>query len=111
MNADEFWRILHDVPESKPVFWRLYYSDNGDLVCYSMEDLPYNYIDIDPELYHQGPLNVRVINGDIRYLHRESSRKLIPGNNGTACDPCDVTVIVNNGPNTKWAIKNYDKYN
>lgn len=110
MNADEFWHILHDVPEPSPVFWRMYYNDDGSLICYSMEELPHNYIEIDAHLYHQGPLNVRVVNGAIRYIHRESSRKLIPGETGTTCHPDDILVVVNNEPNTKWAIKHYDKY-
>jgi len=110
MNADEFWKILHSMPEPGPVFWRLYYHDDGSLICYSMEDLPHNYIEIDAELYHRGPLNVRVVDGGIRYIHQGSSRKLIPGVTGTSCDPRDVSVVVNKESNIKWAMKNYERY-
>ena len=55
MTPEEFWSILHDIPEPKPIFWRLYYNDAGEPVCYSMEDQPGNYIDIDPETFALAP--------------------------------------------------------
>ena len=51
MTPEEFWSILHDAPEPEPVFYRVYYSDDGTVICYSMEDLPGKYINIDQTCY------------------------------------------------------------
>jgi hypothetical protein len=47
MTEQEFWDILFDVPVTRPIFYRAYYNDQGWVECYTMEDLPGNYIDID----------------------------------------------------------------
>ena len=66
MNEQEFWAILFDVPPTKPVFYRAYYNSDGWVECYSMEDLPGNYIDIDVETYHRTPSYVRVVDGKLK---------------------------------------------
>jgi hypothetical protein len=95
MNEQEFWNILHDVPEPKPIFWRLYYQDDGTPICYSMEELPHNYIEIDAETYHRGPLNVRVVKGRIVYLDGNYREKLVPSDTGTMCHKDDISIVVN----------------
>jgi hypothetical protein len=92
MTPAEFWEILRTMPEPKPIYYRLYYSDDGAPICYSMEDLPGNYIDIDSETYGRQPWNVRVIRG--RLVEKRNSIKLRPSSQGVACDPRDVCVIV-----------------
>ena len=102
MTPEEFWSILHDIPEPKPIFWRLYYNDAGQPVCYSMEDQPGNYIDIDPETFGLAPWNVQVVNGQLKYITTQTSNKLVPGRVGTQCHPQNVAVIVTqNG--THWS--------
>ena len=96
MTPEEFWAILHAMPEPKPVSWRLYYDDQGLPVCYSMEERPGNYIEIDAELFALAPDNVRVVNGTIMYITQRSTQKLVPGNTGTQCHPRDVAVVVDN---------------
>lgn len=104
MTSEEFWSILHDVPETKPVFWRLYYDDSGNPICYSMEELPHNYIDIDAELFALQPHNVKIVDGKIKYIINVQTQKLIPGDTGTPCDPRDVCIVVRDTePNTKWS--------
>ena len=44
MNEQEFWAILQAPVETKPIFYRLYYRDDGSQICFSMEDLPHNYM-------------------------------------------------------------------
>ena len=101
--------MLAAIPEPKPVFWRLYYNEQGKPIAYSMEELPGNYIEIDAETYHRGPLNVRVINGQLRYIKHTWSQKLVPGPTGTACHPRDVSIVVDTEPARCWSRKLYDQ--
>lgn len=106
MTPDDFWAILHAPVETKPIFFRLYYNNDGTPLCYSMEDLPGNYIDIDVETYHRGSSNVRVVDGQLKIIKPASLvKKLTPSEHGTACDPRDICIVTDNQPNTKWSIK------
>jgi len=106
MTPEEFWDILHTMPEPQPVFYRLYYNDAGQPVCYSMEDLPGNYIDIDAETFGLVPANVRVVDNKLKYITTRTSDKLVPGTSGTLCHPQNVAVIVEqNG--TPWSKQTY----
>ena len=108
LTEQEFWSILHDVPESRPIFYRLYYSDAGAPIIYSMEDLPGNYIEVDRETYVLAPFNVRVVDGELTRVNPVITvKKLQPGATGTACDLRDVCIVVNfDQPHTKWTIVN-----
>jgi hypothetical protein len=109
MTEEEFWAILQAPVEIKPVFYRLYYNDDGTPICYSMEDLPGNYIDIEVETYHQTPSNVRVVDGKLKEIKiARLIKKLVPGNCGIACDPRDICVVTDSHLNTKWSIKTYE---
>ena len=106
MTPEEFWDILHSAPEPLPVFYRLYYNDAGQPVCYSMEDLPDNYIDIDAETFGLAPHNVRVVDNKLKYITTRTSEKIVPSNTGTQCHPQSVAVIVEqNG--THWSKQTY----
>ena len=106
MTPEEFWDILHSMHEPLPVFWRLYYNDAGEPVCYSMEELPGNYIDIDAETFALAPVNVRVVDRKLKYITTRTSDKLVPGNTGTQCHLQNVAVIVTqNG--THWSKQIY----
>ena len=109
MTPEEFWAILHAPVEVKPIFYRLYYNDDGTPVCYSMEDLPGNYIEIDAETYHRTPANVRIVNGKLKEIKLAGLvKKLVPGDCGTACDPRDICIVTDSQSNTKWSIKTYE---
>lgn len=110
MNEEEFWSILHAPVESSPIFYRLYHNDDGTPICYSMEDLPHNYIELTVEQYRASPPNVRVINGKMVVITPSSYiKKLVPGDTGIACDPNDVCVVVaDHQPHIKWNLKNYE---
>ena len=109
MNEQEFWSILHTMPEPKPIFYRLYYNDDGTPIVYSMEELPGKYIEVDQATYSLANYNVRVVDGKlIKIIPKTISRKLTPGT-GTPCDPSDVSVVVNEtNPHVKWSIKTYE---
>ena len=109
MTELEFWSILHDAPEPKPAFRRLYYRDDGAPIMYSMDVCPGNYIDVDPETYAIAPFNVRVVDNKLTYIRPKTAiKKLQPnGIDGVACNPGDVCVVVDAGqPHTKWTIVN-----
>lgn len=102
--------MLAAMPQPQPVSWRLYYDDQGRPITYSMEDLPGNYIEIDAATFARGPLNVRVVNGELRYIKHTWSQKLVPSNVGTACYPEDVSIVVDRGPRQHWSRKLYESY-
>jgi hypothetical protein len=105
MTEQEFWAILLDVPEPRPIFYRAYYNSEGWVECYSMEDLPGKYIDIDQPTYVTAPY-ARVINGKLTVIKPTSTiTKLVPNTAGTQCDTRDVCVVTKSDKNTKWSLK------
>jgi hypothetical protein len=109
LTEEEFWSILRDIPEPKPVFYRLYYNDDGSPIIYSMEELSGNYIEVDQLTYASAPFNVKVINGKLTYIKPVVTvKKLQPNDsNGTACDPRDVCVVVDTDQTyIKWTMVN-----
>ena len=104
MTEEDFWSILHNIPEPKPIFYRLYYNDDGSPIIYSMEELPDNYIEVDQPTYVLAPFNVRVIDGKLVYAKPVITvKKLQPSIDGTACNPQDVCIVVNiDQPHIKW---------
>jgi hypothetical protein len=87
---DSFWQAVSEhnweQPEVK-IDFRLYYDEHGNVVCYSMEDLPGNYIEIDIETYRSGSPHVRVINGRVHQLaSAKTTSKLVPSDIGQPCD-------------------------
>jgi hypothetical protein len=106
MTEQEFWEILLDVPEPRSIFYRAYYNSEGWVECYTMEDLPGKYVDIDQPTYVASPY-ARVINGKLTVIKPASSiAKLVPSMNGTSCDPRDVCVVSSAQKNIKWSLKN-----
>jgi len=108
MTEQEFWDILHDAPNPKPVFFRLYYDELGTPVTYTMEDLPGNYIEIDAATFALSPVNVRVRNNQLVEIVTVRSQKLVPGQSGNKCHPGDVSIIVTTDNSTLWKKKVYE---
>jgi hypothetical protein len=109
-TTENFWRAWAEPwPDPEPVFYRLYYNEQGLPVCYTMEDLPGNYIEIDHATYARGLPNVRVVNNKIQVFNQSTVNKLRPSDTGTACDPRDVCVVVGvDQDHTKWNIQTYE---
>jgi hypothetical protein len=107
MTPEEFWSILHAVPNSEPVFYRLYYNELGQPLFYSMEDQPGTYVEIDQETYARAPTNVRVRNGQLVEVTWQTANKLTPSDSGTQCHSQDVTVIVSSN-GQYWKKKTYE---
>ena len=94
-------------PEPQPVSFRLYYQEDGSPLMYTMEDLPGNYIEVDPETYAAGSFRVRVV--DQRLIHIRPGiqiKKLQPNTDtGTPCSPYDVCIVVpEQQAHVKWKI-------
>lgn len=106
MTEQEFWNILTAVPAPRPVFFRLYYNPDGSPLCYSMEDLPGSYVEIDAETFARGDVWVRVIDGKICKINKWTVEKLMPADHGTSCHPNNVIVIDHNS-NTMWSKQIY----
>lgn len=110
MTPEEFWAILHDMPEPREIFYRLYYNEDGTPICYTMEDLPGKYIDVDQTAYALADYSVRVINEQlIKIVPKRTVQKLSPNTQGTACDPRDICVIIGEDrPHIKWSISKHE---
>ena len=95
-------------PWSLPVpLFRLYYNDQGQPIEYTQEDKPGNYIDVDPVIFRDRPMNVLVINGTLTTIQPTSKvKKLSPSSMGVCCDVRDICVVVNETQaHTKWSLK------
>ena len=106
-NFLEFWKT-YTWSEPKPVFFRLYHDDAGYALCYSMEDLPGNYLEITAEQYAESNHRVRVQNGRIIKQQHARTSKLVPNLIGTTCCPEDITIVSDAEHNQKWKLKTYD---
>ena len=104
MTPEEFWSILHTEVVEYPIFYRLYYNEQGQPLCYTMEDLPGNYIEIDQEMFARSPSNIQVHDGKIIEITWQTTAKLAPTDTGTPCAPIDVSVVVPESDNhQKWS--------
>ena len=109
MTPEQFWSILHNMPEPLPVSYRLYHDDQGRPLFYSMETVPGTYIEIDQATFARSASNVRVQDGKLIEITWATTTKLVPGNSGSPCHPDNVAVIVTEDrPHTKWSRKTYE---
>ena len=108
MTPEEFWNVLHSVPESMPVFYRLYHDADGVPLFYTMEDLPGTYIEIDQDTYSRSSMQVRVRDRKLVELTWKTTQKITPNGAGTPCDPGDVAIVTNSQHNTKWSKRVYE---
>jgi hypothetical protein len=108
-NFLDFWKT-YTWPEPEPVFYRLYHTDSGEPVVYSMEDLPGKYIEVTAAQYQEHSYRVRVVDNKLvkQPLNLITTKKLIPADIGTACHPADITIVTDTYPNQKWKLKIYD---
>jgi|688.fasta_scaffold359463_3 hypothetical protein len=108
MQINEFWGILHDMPEPKPVFFRLYHQD-GVPLFYSMEDIPGTYVEIDAETFSRSSMHVRVRDGKLVESIWRTTAKLVPSAHGTPCHPYNVAIVVpETEPHQRWSKQTYE---
>ena len=110
MTPEELWQICRDAPQPQPIFYRLYYDESGQPICYSMEDRPGNYIEIDQITYVKSSKWVRVRDGRLHdYRPWLQARKLVPGTSGTACHGQDVMIVDQSENSPTWSMHTYDQ--
>ena len=107
MTPEEFFAILQAAPEPGPVSYRLYHDSDGQVLFYSMEDLPGTWIPVDAVTYAQARHDIRVVGEKIVEIPRQCPvPKLRPAAQGVPCDPRDVCLVVpENQPHIKWSTK------
>lgn len=102
MSAEEttknFWAVWNSFvwPEIRTAEPRLYYSDDGSPINYTMEDLPGQYITITSLEFMARRWDVKVIDGQLHpnIAPIRSDRLVKDPASGTPCHPQDITLIV-----------------
>ena len=112
MNDQEFldfWNAL-EWPQERTIHYRLYYNDAGEPLFYSHEDQPGKYIDVTPEQFALGDLQVRVVDGVLKPRKKPAPPKLVPSDRGTPCHPNDVAVVVSTQEeHQRWKLKLHEQ--
>ena len=106
--------IIFEAPKIEPPEFRLYYSDTGDVICYtsSKREEGGNYIVIDARTYAEARPDIKIIDGKISTAKPNAVvYKLMPSDDGTACVSEDVSIIAPSnftGDTTNWKLKIYE---
>lgn len=98
-----------DLKPSLPIEYRVYYDlDSGDVIEYTNDIRPGDYIIVDRETWAANRFDRKVKDGRlISPLLLQA--KLVPATDGRPCDPFDITVIVDEQrPNIKWKMRTYE---
>ena len=110
MDSEEFWAILHAMPEPQSVSWRLYYDEAGEPITYSMEHMPGTYIEVDAKTYALASFDVRVRDGQLIQL-KSAVRRLTLSDTGTLCHPNNVAIVVDKTePHQYWSMRTHEFY-
>ncbi len=104
----DFWRTFQ-WPDPPILYFRLYHDEQGRPIQYSRHDQPGQWIEVTPEEFAVGRMDVTVRHGKIVYPSRPRVPCLAPGAEGTACHVHDVTVIVDPAAkaHTRWSVQNH----
>jgi hypothetical protein len=109
MTPEQLQQLFQATPEPPPLFYRLYYDDQGRPLFYSMEDCTGTYIEIDQATFARSASQVRVRGGRLVEITWATTAKLVPGNSGSPCHPDNVAVIVaEDQPHIRWSKKTYE---
>lgn len=91
------------------VEYRLYYDDNGKVLCYTTENLDGNYVVIDKLAFAMARHDVRVVDGKVvRMTNGMHILKLVPQDKGTPCNKENILIIDDVDP-VYWDLKVYDR--
>lgn len=101
-----------EVQAPKPIEFRLYYDDDGNVLCYTTEKLEGNFIVITPEIFAQCRHDVKVINGKLQEKISGMVLSMLELSNvGVRTSGEDVSIVVGNdymGTINTWELKHYE---
>jgi len=105
--------IIWEAPKIEKPEFRLYYDDNGKVICYTCEKLPGQYIIIDAVSFAESRPDVRVLDGKlIRTSEIQVISKLVPSLDSPTvyCHEDDIAIIVSMDCKQKkgWKYKTYE---
>ena len=107
---DEFWKAVAAVDWSPPpeIEYRVYYDIvTGQVLDYTNDRRPGDYILVDRETFHRHRFDVTVENEKL-VTPVPPRVKLVPGEKGKACDPHDITILSDKNP-VYWTLKKYEQ--
>ena len=115
LEFEKFLKEYQPIELKQPDF-RLYYNDDGSIICYSCENLEGNYVLIDAQTYAECRQDVTIVDGKIETVKPlVLVQKLVESKQGTRCAIDDINIVVSddyNGETTNWEMKKYEfKYN
>jgi len=114
-TTENFLKVMatFEWPDPAQVCFRLYYNDDGSPKCYTMEDFPGKYIEVDSHTFALRPCNVKVINETLQYIEPGITvKKLKPTQQtGTTCHPTNICIVVDaKKSHTKWKLTTHDTH-
>lgn len=93
-------------PEPEILYFRLYHDEHGKPICYSRHARPEKFIDLTPEQFAIGDINVDVVNGVLIHRAPPPPPKLKPSTHGVECYTTDVSIVATGWPNAKkWNLE------
>lgn len=104
--------IIFEAPKVKQTEFRLYYDEEGKVLFYSGQEQEGKYIVVDSQVYAEGRMDLRIVNGKIfRTQDNAVVAKLKPNTNeGVCCHKDDISIVVpeNFKHNQKWKLNIYE---
>lgn len=112
MSDNDEYVVIWEAPTVIVPEFRLYYDDNGHVVCYTCSKPEGNYIVIDALTYAAARPDIRVIDGKISTVSESMVvSKLMPGDSGVTCASEDMSIIVDDSytdQTIQWKLKTYE---
>ena len=116
MSAEEQleYVVIWEQPKMEPPEFRLYYDENGAVICYTGDkSVTGNYIVIDALTFAAARPDLRVIDGRLSTAGPKSVvYKLMPTKDeGVECIAEDISIITDSsydGKTTKWKLNIYE---
>lgn len=105
---DQETMIIWEAPKIDKPELRLYYDDAGDVVTYTCDKLPGNFIIVEPQVYAEARYDIKVIDGKIvKKIPGTYVSRLFPSIDGVLCEREDVSIITNSDGQF-WKLKTYE---
>lgn len=104
-NNEEDYTIIWEAPIIEKPEFRLYYDDQGYIICYTCDKLEGNYIVIDALTFAEARPDVRVVDGQIVKSNTGAViSRLYPDTEGVMCEVEDISIITDTD-GQYWKLK------